>query len=101
MEIRFYQNDIETFIESLDPIRGAKVNSLISLFLVSKHGLNMPHSKYIERNLFELRAKDVRLFYCFSNGTAYLLHGFIKKSDRIPQKELRIATARRDRLANT
>ena len=53
--------------------------------------LRMPHSKYIRSNLFELRVRgkqEIRIFYCFGKNGAYLLHGFIKKSQNTPNREI-------------
>jgi phage-related protein len=49
--------------------------------------------------LFEVRAKSVegigRAFYCTMVGKRIvILHGFIKKTDKTPAKELRIARER-------
>jgi phage-related protein len=58
------------------------------------HELGLPHSKNIAKNLFELRVRgtqEVRLFYAFHERKALILHGFIKKSKRIPARELQIA----------
>jgi len=59
-------------------------------------------SKKIEGidNLFELRIRGrnniVRLFYCYLRGRVIIvLHGFIKKSHKIPLKELEIAKQRK------
>jgi len=63
--------------------------------------LTMPHSKQMPGNLFELRMRghqEVRIFYCFHKGTICLLHGFIKKSQKTPGKELRRAQAKRKAL---
>ena len=55
----------------------------------------------MSEGLFELRIKGkegiVRVFYCtLLEQRIVMLHGFVKKSKRIPLKELRLA---RERLA--
>lgn len=55
-----------------------------------------PISKYLESGLWELRVKSgnniVRIFYTFSYGRIIiLLHGFIKKSQKTPSREIEIA----------
>ncbi|ARE80262.1 type II toxin-antitoxin system RelE/ParE family toxin [Campylobacter helveticus] len=55
-----------------------------------------PHSKFLGRGLFELRVKGkdnvARLFYAFQKDKKiYILHGFIKKSQKTPKNELEIA----------
>ena len=73
--------------------------TLRTIDLLEKFGnkLTLPHSKKISGGLFELRMRgrqEVRIFYCFHKNTIYLLHGFIKKFQRIPNKELRLAQAK-------
>lgn len=58
------------------------------------HTLGLPHSKKVHAKLFELRSRgkqEVRIFYAFHKDAAVLLHGFVKKSRRIPKKEIRTA----------
>ena len=54
----------------------------------------MPHSKKITGDLFELRIRgrqEIRILYTFYRSQIILLHGFIKKTPKIPPKELKIA----------
>ncbi len=47
--------------------------------------LRRPHSAVLGEGLFEMRGKEVRIFYLFlPNRTAVLLDGEIKKRDDIP-----------------
>jgi len=49
--------------------------------------------------LFELRAKASRVFYCFKpNGVIVLLHGFTKKSQKTPRRELELALKRMEEV---
>jgi len=55
------------------------------------HKLGMPHSKEVNKNLFELRVRgvqEVRILYGFHKNSIVLLHGFIKKSQKIPKREI-------------
>jgi phage-related protein len=59
----------------------------------------MPHTKPIENGLFELRVKSkegiARAFFCTKVGKRIImLHVFIKKTQKIPKKELVIANKR-------
>ena len=61
--------------------------------------LGMPHSRAMSDGLFELRVKGqegiARVFYCtLINKRIVMLHGFIKKSQKTPAKELKIARYR-------
>ncbi|MBU0999109.1 type II toxin-antitoxin system RelE/ParE family toxin [Patescibacteria group bacterium] len=37
---------------------------------------------------------SIRIFYTFQDDTIWVLHAFIKKSQKIPQKELEVAINR-------
>src|SRR6266576_6270205 len=51
------------------------------------------------RGLFELRVKASRIFYCFKpGGVIVLLHGFIKKSQKTPRREMEIAQKRMEEV---
>lgn len=48
--------------------------------------------KKLGKELYELRSKHIRLFMYFDGNDFFaLLHGFIKKSQQTPLKELRLA----------
>ena len=58
-----------------------------------------PQTKSLDDGLFEIRAKGAegigRGIFCYMMGKrVYILHVFVKKSDKIPQKELDIARNR-------
>lgn len=91
MHIRFFDAQLEKFIHSLDDSTIAKVLRTIDLLKVFGHTLAMPHSQKVYARLFELRVRgkqEVRIFYTFRRDEAVLLHGFVKKSKRIPKKEI-------------
>ena len=58
----------------------------------------MPHAKPIGNSLFELRVRgkqEVRVIYVFAyQNYIVILHGFLKKTNSIPAKELKIANDR-------
>jgi phage-related protein len=61
--------------------------------------LRLPHSRAMGNGLFELRPKGkegiARIFYCTLVGKRIvILHGFIKKTQETPRKELDIALKR-------
>jgi phage-related protein len=65
------------------------------------HGpnLGMPYTRAMGKGLFETRAHGregiARVFYCTAVGhKIVMLHGFVKKTDKTPPKELKIATRR-------
>lgn len=93
MEI-LYTSGVNKFLESLDKIPRGKILQVISLLREFGNKIGMPHSKHIDINLYELRARggqEIRIFYTFHSNQAILLHGFIKKSQKTPANELRQA----------
>ncbi len=94
MEIKFFDDILEKFIGNLEPPAVAKILRTIDLLEKFGNNLGLPHSKKIGSQLFELRVRgkqEVRIFYTFNMNTAVLLHGFIKKTDKILKKELEAA----------
>ena len=94
MEIKIFNNAVEKFIQTLNKETIARVIHTIGLLEKFGNKLELPHSKMILRGIFELRiygSQNVRIFYAFSKNKAILLHGFIKKTPRIPKKEIGIA----------
>ncbi len=79
------------FLSKLEKPIVAKVLRTIDLLERFGHRLGLPHSKSIGRDLFELRIRgqqEIRLVYTFHNDKAVILLGFIKKSQKIPQKDI-------------
>ena len=69
--------------------------------VMTMHGLHfgMPHSRALGDSLFELRLKAKegigRVFYCMLAGQrVVMLHQFIKKSQKTPPREIRLARQR-------
>jgi phage-related protein len=89
------------FIQSVDEVVQIKVLRVIGLLERYGYQLPMPHSKKLTRHLFELRIFSqvkIRLLYCFYKKSPYILHGFIKKTQKTPSKELEIAKTRQKDL---
>ena len=94
MNIKFFDSPVEKFIDSLERPTRAKIFRAIDLLDMFGNKLGLPHSKKVDSHLFELRARgkqEIRIFYTFHKDSAVLLHGFIKKSQRIPKKEIDMA----------
>lgn len=98
MEINIIDGFLDKFIYSLEKPTIAKVLRVIDLLEKFGHNLGLPHSKKVSAQLYELRirgAQEVRLFYIFHKSRIFLLHGFIKKSQKIPRREIRFALKKR------
>lgn len=88
---------VKEFIKSFDEKTVSKIGREIDL--LEKHGpfLGMPHSKKLAKDLYELRVRgrqEVRIIYGFINKTIYLLHAFLKKTQKTPPKEINTAGGR-------
>jgi phage-related protein len=67
--------------------------------------LGMPFTQSLGQGLFELRIKAKegisRVFYCtIKQGNIVMLHGLIKKTQKTPKKDLKIATKRMKEVMN-
>ena len=94
MEIRIFDASLEKFIKNLQKPAAAKVLRSIDLLENFGQQLGPPHTKKISDNLFELRIsgkQEVRIFYTFYKSRIFLLHGFVKKSQKLPQREVLVA----------
>lgn len=94
MEIRIFDSALEKFVQSLEKSTAAKTLRTIDLLELFGPQLGMPHARKITNRLFELRirgSQEVRIFYTFHKKFIVLLHGFVKKSEKTPRKEIRIA----------
>lgn len=86
---------IEDFILSLSNKTIAKIVWLFDL--LEKYGteLGMPNIKKIDRNLYELRVRkqqeSIRFLFTVIKNKIIILHGFKKKKDKIPAKDLKTA----------
>lgn len=93
---------VEEFIKSLSPSTISKV--VHGIDLLEKFGpyVGMPHSKRITKQIYELRIRgkeEVRILYAFLKSTIYLLHGFKKKRQKTPRREIETAQKRLDSIA--
>ncbi len=92
-----FDNEVEIFIQSLEKPTIAKVLRVIDLLEKFGHYLGLPHSKKVVSDLFELRIRgkqEVRIFYTFWKGNVIMLHGFVKKTQIIPRREINQAIRR-------
>lgn len=77
----------------------ARYIHITDMMLAFGPNLGMPHTRAMGEKLFEIRLKSKegigRVFYCTKVGQRIImLHMFIKKSEKTPEKELRIARER-------
>lgn len=90
---------VADFIDSLPASAQAKVLRLISLLADYGVLLKEPYTKQIKGKLRELRVRDnsgaVRvLYFTFTGKRFILLHGFVKKTDKTPDRHIEAAEKR-------
>ena len=98
-KIEYRYKDVEKFVLKLPPGLSARYFHLTDLMIEFGSDLGMPHTKAMSSGLFELRVKgkegNGRVFYCTLVGKRIvMLHGFMKKTQKTPEKELRKAKLR-------
>lgn len=93
------ENPVRNFLDSLQQFQKIKVFRLFQMY--QEYGLRsiIPHTRKINSTpLWEIRilGKDnIRIFYVTPTGKYILvLHGFTKKKQRTPQKDISIALTR-------
>lgn len=77
---------------------------MIELLGKLEYKLSMPYAKKITNNIYELRIRgkqDVRIFYTFKKNKAILFHAFIKKTNKIPKRELKTVLRKINNIENT
>ena len=87
---------VDEFLDSLDIDHRAKVEHNLKRLEENGNRLRMPLSRPLEDGIFELRTqfKDgiSRICYFFFVGQKIILtHGFTKKTEKTPRKEIDIA----------
>ena len=97
--ISYYSESVEQTVFRLPSGLLARYLRLTDLMQKFGPNLGMPHTRSMGEGLFELRIKSQegisRVFYCTQIGQKIIvLHCFIKKTQKTPQKELEIAKRR-------
>jgi phage-related protein len=96
--IDFYSGVQDAIIEMPPKIQARMIRLLE---LMEEHGANLgsPHTASMGDGLFEIRAKAKegigRALFCYMKGEhVYILHAFVKKSQKTPKKDLELAKIR-------
>lgn len=97
---RYGKCPVREYLDSLSP--KLRVKTLRSIMLLEEFGneLRLPYSSPLGEGIFELRSisgSDItRVLYFFIKGnTAILTHGFTKKTQKTPVREIEKAKAYR------
>ena len=97
--IEYYNNNVEESVLNLPDGLLARYLRLTDLMLEFGPNLGMPHTKVVKDSLFELRIKSkegiARVFFStLIKKRIIILHVFVKKSQKISQKEFNLAWSR-------
>ena len=87
---------VDKFLNALSVGDQAKVRDLFRIFEEFGPTLPVKYMKRISgtRELWELRAKRVRIFFYIHGDTGIGVHGIIKKSQKTPIQEIKTALLR-------
>ena len=104
-QIEFYQHSDEEspivrFFDSLDDKMAAKLIGLMEILEEKGPDLRMPYSRHLADGIFELRCQQgnniTRVLYFFYYGKRIIItNGFMKKTQKTPPQELKLAQERR------
>lgn len=104
-EVEFYNTDVyDGFMQWPESIK-ARLIKIVEMIKQFGANLGMPHTRTIGDGLFEIRAKGKegvgRAFFCYiKNQKIVILHGFVKKTEKTPRKELKLAKLRMKEVIN-
>ena len=98
-QLQFFNAKVQSGIEAWPIGISASFVRIAEQMVVSGPNLGMPYTRPFGDGLFEIRAKGPegigRAFFCCIVGRRIIiLHGFIKKTQNTPTKELDIARKR-------
>jgi phage-related protein len=95
-QIEFFNQQVQASIEAWPTGIAASFVRITEQMLMYGPNLGMPYTKAMGSGLFEIRARGPegigRAFYCMQKDQRItILHGFIKKSQKTSQVDLKIA----------
>jgi phage-related protein len=97
--VEFFNEKVRLLIDGWPAGINASFTRIAEQMEVSGPNLGMPYTRSIGNGLFEIRARGAegiaRAFFCALIGRRIvILHGFIKKTQQTPEKEISIARKR-------
>ena len=105
-EVIFYTSErgdspIDEFLDDLNTKHRGKVAAWIDLLEQEGPNLKRPYADIVRGKIRELRVKfgnnQYRILYFFYlRNKIVLVHGFVKKSDSIDEKDINVAERRRE-----
>jgi len=97
--IEYFNEAVRVEIDLWPPSLLARYRALTMRMVEHGPNLGMPHTRAMGEGLFEIRVKGKegigRAFYCnLHRRHIVILHGFVKKTDRTPLREIALAGKR-------
>jgi phage-related protein len=104
-KVTFYSDQVEAEINALPSDLVARFVRYGERMEIYGPDLGMPHTRSMGDGLFELRLKAeegiARIFFCtVVERKIVMLHQFVKKSEKTPKRELKIARNRMKEIKN-
>ncbi len=98
-KLTYYNESVYTAVSSLPTKLKARYLRMVDMMLNYGPDLGMPHTRSLGEGLLELRIKAkegiARVFYCtVMNHKMVVLHSIVKKTQKIPNRELELAKVR-------
>ena len=104
-EVEYYDQQLKEEIKAWPSDLYADFLRLLSLIEEFGPMLRLPHSRAMGDGMFELRPRGRsgigRAFYCFLVGRRVIIvHAFIKKTQKTPEREIKTARKRAKKVRN-
>ena len=104
-QLDYYSESVRLEVDGLPVTLRARYALLTQRMMVYGPHLGEPHTKALGDGLLEIRLKGAegiaRVMYCVMVGRRIVvLHSFIKKTDKIPAKDLTLARNRLKEIKN-
>lgn len=97
MDVVFFNKELYQFLDAFKQPTWGHIYKTIELLRMYGYQLGLPQSRALGGKLFELRVRgvqEVRIIYTFYRSTAVILYAFVKKTQKTPHYELKIAEKR-------
>ena len=98
-EITYYSDAVRREIHALPLDLRAYYFHLVDRMEIVGPNLGMPHTRHMGDGLMEMRLKGKSgigrvLYCCVVGGRIVMLHSFVKKTEKTPDRDLRLARKR-------